>query len=277
MPKGGLGKGLGALLPGENTEPNGTLIPIKVIAIRADQPRKLFAPEALAELTASIKEHGVLQPILVRPKKNGYEVIAGERRLRAATQAGLKDIPAIIKEINDDQAAEIALVENLQREDLTPFEEAQAYRQLMDKYAYTQEAVADKIGRSRAYVANMVRLLALPEEVLGLLNAGELSVGHARALLALPVDSETMIAIARLAVEKGYTVRQMEQLARDQGSKRKSNKTPGNDFFLLEQKLQDTLGTKARIIKSKNGGRIEITYYSDEDLDRLIELFNIEM
>ncbi|MGE5449862.1 MAG: ParB/RepB/Spo0J family partition protein, partial [Methanomassiliicoccales archaeon] len=253
------------------------LIPIKAITFRSEQPRKKFESAALDELTASIKEHGVLQPILVRPHKNGYEVVAGERRLRAASKAGLRDIPAIIREIDDNQAAEIALVENLQREDLSPIEEAMAYRQLIDKYAYTQETVAEKIGRSRAYVANMVRLLALPAEIVALLERGELSVGHARALLALPIDQETLIKLAKLAVEKGYNVRQMEQLAREQGSKRKTSVNLTREYFLLEQKLQDALGTKARIVKSKNGGRIEIMYYSDEDLDRLVELFKIEM
>lgn len=277
MPKGGLGKGLGALLPGDGNENANSLIPLRSITTRPEQPRKLFADEALDELTQSIKEHGVLQPILVRPKKNGYEVIAGERRFRAAEKAGLKEIPAIIKELTDHEAAEIALVENLQREDLTPLEEAQAYKQLMDRFSYTQETVAEKIGRSRAYVANMVRLLALPEPVLILLNSGELSVGHARALLGLPIDTGSLIELARLAVEKGYTVRQMEQIARDQGGKRKTPKTNSGEYLLLEQKLQDTLGTKARIIKSKNGGRIEITYYSDEDLERIIELFKIEL
>lgn len=278
MPKGGLGKGLGALLPVDNnTEKNDTLIPIRSITASNDQPRKLFTKEALDELTASIKEHGVLQPILVRPYKNGYQVVAGERRLRAATQAGLKEIPAIVREIDDDQASEIALVENLQREDLTPIEEAAAYRQLIDKYAYTQETVAEKVGRSRTYITNMIRLLTLPEEIQQLLTNGDLSIGHARALIGLPVDKETMVMLAKRAVEKSYTVRQIEQLAREQKEKPLTLKQKNNEYFILEQKLQDVLGTKARIVKGKNGGKIEIVYYSDEDLERLIEMFNIEM
>ncbi|MGE5380359.1 MAG: ParB/RepB/Spo0J family partition protein [Methylocystaceae bacterium] len=278
MPKGGLGKGLGALLPVESkSETNSILIPIKSIMVSTDQPRKLFTKEALDELAASIKEHGILQPILVRPYNTGYQVVAGERRLRAANQAGLKEIPAIIREIDDDQAAEIALVENLQREDLTPIEEAAAYKQLIDKHRYTQEAVAEKVGRSRTYITNMIRLLVLPEEIQQLLISGELSIGHARALISLPVEKETMIMLAKRAAEKGYTVRQIEQLAREQKEKPQTVKQKNNEYFILEQKLQDALGTKARIVKGKNGGKIEIIYYSDDDLDRLIEIFKIEL
>lgn len=273
--KGGLGKGLEALFVDNAQESNGAQsLRISEIEPNKDQPRKQFDEAALAELAASIREHGVLQPILVRPMDNGsYQIIAGERRWRAARLAGLTQMPAIVKEFDDDTTLQIALIENLQREDLNPVEEAQGYQLLMDRYGYTQEQLATQMGKSRSAVANTLRLLQLPKEVLQLLAAGKLQSGHARALLALG-DPQEMAAVARKASEGAVTVREIERMAkRGSAVQRKSSKKEeqaadwGENFYKeMEIALGNALARKVKITHSGENGTIEISFYSREEL-----------
>ncbi|SHH29380.1 chromosome segregation DNA-binding protein [Thermosyntropha lipolytica DSM 11003] len=271
----GLGKGLEALFGDAGIEAGDELkvvdIPLDDIFPRADQPRQVFDEEKLAELAASIKENGVLQPILVRSVPGGYEIVAGERRFKAAKMAGLTRIPALVKEIADEKAAEIALIENLQREDLNPVEEARALKNMLERFGYTQEELAERLGKSRAYIANAVRLLNLPPEVLKFLEEGKLTAGHARALLAIE-DAAKQIAMAREIVEKNLSVRKVEKKAAAR-RKRADEKIP--ELVEVEEKLQDYLGTRVKVTKTRRGGKIEINYYSEDDLQRILELWGI--
>ena len=251
---------------------------ISEIKASADQPRKHFPEAGIEELANSIKEQGVLQPIIVKKSGSGYELICGERRLKAAERAGLNLIPAIIKDIAEDKLLEWALVENIQREDLNAIEEAQAYLRLVEERGLSQEQVADRVGKNRATVANTIRLLRLPREVLDELAIGRLQAGHARALLALP-SPEHQRQMCKRIVEDKLSVRQVEEmvnrsLARKRRAKQARHTTP--EILDLESKLEQRLGTQVRIYARKNSqGRVEIQYYSLNDLDRLLNLLGL--
>jgi ParB family chromosome partitioning protein len=240
------------------------------------QPRVRMDAEALAELAASVREHGVLEPILVRKRSSGgFEIIAGERRWRAAQQAGLKDVPIFVHDLDDEKAFEAALVENLQREDLNPMETARAFQRLVDDYGYTQETIATKVGKERSTVANALRLLKLPEDVSDLIETGQLSEGHGRALLSAP-SVATMKNLARSAVSKGWSVREVERqsrrAARGDGAPKKNASSKSVNVRDLEQRLSRALGSTTTIQESgKERGQIRINYSSFDELDRLIE------
>lgn len=276
----GLGRGLGALIPELEEYENEGRLEVALGDIRPNpyQPRKEFEPERLAELAQSIREHGILQPVLLRRAEGGYELVAGERRLRAAEMAGLTKIPAVIGEFSEPAMMQIALVENLQREDLNPLEEAEAYRRLMDEFGLTQEEVARKVGKSRPAIANMLRLLNLPANVKEDLRAGRTTIGHARAILGLKDEEEQMRAWQEVR-ESNLTVRETEQLVKEQTGKSvpretKPKRAPAAavdpDLLEAEDRIRAALGTKVRILRSGNGGRIEIQYYSPEELDRIL-------
>jgi len=267
----GLGRGLEALLPTRDGDPTPILnLELNRIVPQLNQPRKNFEDEALQELVDSIKEHGVLQPVLVRPKDDCYEIIAGERRWRAAQLAGLESLPALVKEIDDIQAAEISLVENLQREDLSAIEEAQAFKNLLEHYQYTQEQVAARVGKSRAYIANTIRLLKLSPEIIDMIEKKKLSPGHARALLSLRTSRE-QIAAAYEIINGKLSVRDAEKKTKGKSAGAKVSRK-GADMMEVEERLRQLLGTRVEIKASRRGGKIEIAYYDDEDLERLVDI-----
>lgn len=299
-PKGlgrGLGKGLGSLLgeeaveavahedkgseKGDVSDKQGIHF-LRIIDIEPNmsQPRTSFDEEKLSELADSIRQHGVIQPITVRREGNGlYRIIAGERRWRAARMAGLKEIPAIIIDADDLKSTELAMVENLQREDLNPAEEAEGYRTLMDTYKLTQEEVAERVGKSRPTVANAIRLLALDPHVLELLRSGSLSTGHARPLLSLPAEKQRYLADA--IISKKLSVRQVEALVKKILSDKESDLTGKeeqqkgisvNYIDVLQKELGDNLGRRVKIVSGKKKGRIEIEYYGNDDLNQLVVL-----
>ena len=275
--KKGLGTGLGALLGGDIVAESGAkqaTLPIAKVEPKADQPRSHFDEVALRELSDSIAQHGMIQPITVRKLPTGYyQIIAGERRWRAARMAGLTEVPVNIIEADDRLAAELALVENLQRTDLNPVEEARGYQTLIKVYGLTQEEAAQSVGKSRPAVTNAMRLLALPEEVLTMLEAGELSAGHARALLAIE-DDAVKIEAAKLIVAKGMSVRQTDALAVSLGRKKETEdkKPAGIDYLALAAKqLEDSLGRRVKMTEGKNGGKIEIDYYDADDREALMD------
>lgn len=282
MPKKerGLGRGLDALLAstGSLYDDEGLReIELERLKKRDNQPRNIFKNESLKELAESIKEHGVLQPILVKPKGDEYEIVAGERRWRAAAMAGLSTVPVIIKEIDDRHADEISLIENLQRDDLTVVEEAKAYKSMMERYGYTQESLAARIGKSRSQIANTVRILMLPKEILKLLEQRKLSPGHARALLAIN-DAKDQIRMANAVIENKLSVREIEdsvKKAHKAAKEKPRTKQKMPEIEDLEEKIQLRLGTKAEINSSKKGGRIVIQYYSLDDLQRIIDILGI--
>ncbi len=272
--KTALGKGLKALLP-ETEDQKVQELPLDAIMPNPEQPRKDFDEQALEELAESIKQKGVLQPIILRKDlSGGYIIVAGERRWRAAKMAGLKKIPAIVMDINKEESIEVALVENIQRDDLGALEMAEAFQRLIEEFGYTQEALASRIGKDRATVANYLRLLNLPQQVKDILRKGQLSMGHARALLSLPTKT-LQIEVARKVLARGLSVRQTEALCRelqkkDKKAKRRSQKDP--NIQALEDKLRQSLGTKVTLKHRGKKGKIEIEYYSLEELDRLIEI-----
>ena len=239
-----------------------------------DQPRSNFNEQAIDNLAKSIKKHGIIQPIVVRKNELYYEIIAGERRWRAAKLIGLKKIPAIIKEIDDLEVAQIALVENIQREDLNAIEEAEAFKSLIEKYNLTQEDIAHLVGKSRSYVANIIRLLNLDESVKSLIIENELTSGHGRTILGLNKDNE-QIVLANMIIEKNLSVRDTESLVKKLNKKTKE-KIKHSDPIIkeIEDNLRESLGTKVQIINGKKKGKIEIEYYSDEELERIIDLIN---
>jgi ParB family transcriptional regulator, chromosome partitioning protein len=278
MEKKALGKGLGALLPSpkvsQPTEPADVQrIRIENIVPNRFQPRHTFPQDELAELTASIKESGVLQPIMVRRKGDGvYELIAGERRWRASKEAGLETIPVVIRNCSDQEALLLALVENLQREDLNPMETARAYSRMMTEFGLTQEAIAIKVGRDRSSVANFVRLIHLPPEVQELVEGGTLTTGHAKVLLGLP-SAEEQLRIGKMVAAGTLSVRETEKivelsLARKKRQPRSPHTSPWTD---LEARLQKRLGTKVTIHPHKQGGKVVIHYFSPEELDGVVE------
>ena len=277
----GLGRGLDAIFLDnsrtENKENSGVLqLKLSLIDPKSDQPRKYFDKEALEELANSIIENGLLQPILVREYGEGrYQIIAGERRFRASKLAGLAEIPAIVLDKSDKAVAEIALIENIQREDLNPIEEAMAYRSLAKEYDMTQEELSEKIGKSRSAIANTIRLLDLPEEILTMVASGDLSAGHARTLLGTK-DPETMLKLAQLAAEKDISVRQLEEevkRANKQKKEEKEEQIPFVDYFReMELKIQRQLGRKAKIQDKGKKKTLTLFYEDNEDLDELLKV-----
>lgn len=274
--KRGLGKGLGALIP-DSGEPNAnSIIDIKITDIEANdkQPRRAFEDEKLEDLCESIKSHGVVQPIIVRKLENGYQIVAGERRWRASRMAGKKTIPAIIKECSNLEVMELALIENLQREDLNAIEEASAYKSLNEEYNMTQEQISSRIGKSRPAIANALRLLQLPQRIKDLVAEGKISQGHARALLSIQ-EEKKQLEIAEKIVTDQLNVRQIEKLAKDTKQISKKEGIPDGiklEIKQLEDKLQLALGTKVIIKHKKDRGKIEIEYYSNEELERILDL-----
>ena len=272
-PKGGLGKGLDVLFSDTGIEQAGvSTLRLSEIEPNPEQPRRSFEPEALAELTRSIETHGVLQPLLVRPVANGmYQIVAGERRWRAARAAGLTEAPVVIREMDDREAGQLALIENLQREDLNPLEEAQGYRSLMERFSLTQEQVAEAVGKSRPAVANALRILSLPPEILPMVGSGALSAGHAKALLAAG-EPERIIALARETVQNGYTVRQVEKLAARKEPaaapvKKQPEALPKDKWYReMQAAMTNEFGRPVRIVETKKGGTLEIPFYSKEEL-----------
>lgn len=277
-----LGRGLNALIPSATpSRPPATSkeymsCPIERIFPRADQPRQRIEEEALRGLAESIKEQGIIQPPVVRRRESGegYEIVAGERRWRAAQLAGLKEIPIVIREVDSADAYEMALVENVQRQDLNPIEEAEALQHLLDNHGYSQSELAGRIGRDRSTVANSLRLLGLPPEVRHLVIEAKLSEGHARALLQSSTPAR-MISLAREAVAKGWSVRETERAARSSGKPTKlpTASGPSTEVKALQEKLQRSFGAKVNIVDRKGKGRIEITYTSYDELDGILNRF----
>lgn len=267
----GLGKGLGALMLENNVDDmvSTSTLPINEIIPNKEQPRKTFDEGALQELADSITVHGVLQPLLVRPLlSGGYQLIAGERRWRASRMAGLKEVPVIIKELSDSEAMEIAIIENLQREDLNPIEEAEGLQALIDKCDYTQEQVAVSVGKSRPAIANALRLLKLPEEVRQMTKDGEISAGHARALLAFD-NQAIMYEVAKQIVSDKLTVRDVERLAKrpTKSADKKQNAKHRDSFYdEVELSLTDVLGRRVKVYNGRSKGTLEIEFYSLDDL-----------
>ncbi len=274
--KRGLGKGLGALIPENEEKVQNAIIELKITDVEPNdkQPRRAFDDQALTDLSESIKEHGVVQPIIVRQIGNGYQIIAGERRWRASRLAGKKTIPAIVKECSNLEVMELALIENLQREDLNSIEEALAYKSLIEEYNMTQEDISKKIGKSRPAIANSLRLLQLSQKIKEMIAAGKITQGHARALLAID-DERKQLEIAEKIISQQLNVRQIEKLAKETKHKEKTE-TPPDEYQIeinqLEERLKAALGTKVSIQYKNKKGKIEIEYYSNEELDRIIEL-----
>jgi ParB family chromosome partitioning protein len=271
MKKKALGRGLGALIPEVSAAETPTNeIDIDRIVPNPSQPRLKFDEARLEELAASIRENGILQPILVRPFEGGYQLVAGERRLSAAQRAGLLRVPAVVKDVPDERLLEYALVENIQREPLNPIEEAQAYQRLMDATRSTQEQISERLGKERSTIANTLRLLKLPPAVKILVADGKLSPGHGRALLASTASPSEMSRIANAMVQKGWSVRQAEQWARNQAKPPRLPKIQDPNEAAAADRLRVSLGTKVEIVaKSKSSGEIRIHYFSQEELMRL--------
>ncbi len=278
--KSGLGRGLEALIPQIADDSADDVVRMRIDDLKPSpyQPRREFDFEKLQELADSIREHGVLQPIVVRKGVGRwYEIIAGERRFRAAKQLGMETIPALVRDISDRQAMEIALIENLQREDLSPIEVAEAYAKIMEHFELTQDQLAARVGQSRSHVANLMRLLSLPADIREFVSRGTISMGHARALLSLPEAHAQRTVAAKIASE-GLTVRAVEQLVqrmqsvpRGTSPKRESPKVaPGLKVY--EDQLRDILGTSVRVQLGKQRGKIEIEYFSLEDLERIVQI-----
>lgn len=273
--KGGLGRGLDAIFIQNETEDGGNTVTLKISEIEPNhnQPRKEFDEDALNALAESIKTHGLIQPILVKPLfGGGYEIVAGERRYRACQLAGITDVPVTIRELTDQETMEIALIENLQREDLNPIEEALGYKALMDEHNLSQEAVSQAVGKSRPAIANTLRLLNLPDEVTEMVKAGKLSAGHARALLSVE-DKDMVKTLADEVIASDLSVRQTERLAK-QAIRKPAKKTQPKQpsyYKMVEQTLSEYLGKKVKVkpLPNKKGGTISIEFYSDDDLKEL--------
>ena len=297
----GLGKGLDALIPAstggvrtgvkrtsataeanatpEKEKGTETMVKITMVEPNREQPRKTFDEEALNELAESIKQFGLLQPILVQDRKDHYEIIAGERRWRASKIAGLKEVPVIIKDLTEQEIVEISLIENIQRENLNPIEEALAYKKLLNEFNLKQEEVAERVSKSRTAVTNSMRLLKLDEEVQQMVIDEKISTGHARALLAIE-EKEQQIAVANKIVDEKLSVRDIEKLVKNMNKPAKEKKSAANgargvDYIYLdiEEKLKESLGTKVSVTAKENGaGKIEIEFYSNDDLERLLDI-----
>ena len=285
----GLGKGLDSMIPPKSTQravkedkntvskTGETILKINEVEPNKKQPRKFFNEEALQELSDSIKQHGIVQPLVVAKKDDYFEIIAGERRWRAAKLAGLKEVPVVIKDYSPQEIMEVALIENIQREDLNPVEEAKAYQNLIKEYNLKQEEVAERVSKSRSAITNSLRLLKLSDDVLTLLMEEEISSGHARALLGLE-DNEKQLEIAEKIAKDHLSVREVEKLVKNinQPAKKTKKKELSNDFLYhdMEEKVKLKTGTKVRINrKSENKGKIEIEYYSQDDLEKILGYF----
>ena len=272
---GGLGKGLDALFAENAVEEQGKTVALRISEIEPNraQPRKQFDEDALSELASSISQHGVLQPLLVRPLPNGrYLLVAGERRWRAARIAGLTEVPVVIREMTDQEAAELALIENLQREDLNPMEEAIGYRTLMDTYGMTQEEAAQAVNKSRPAVANALRLLHLPDELAAMVHSGTLSAGHARTLLSFETREEQLMA-AKAAVEQELSVRALEKMAKAAKKPRSERVAERRDTFYdeAERILTEQLGRKVRVTVKGDNGTLQLEFYGKDDLTALAD------
>lgn len=273
----GLGKGLGALFQDQALLEKDKVEQISIRDIRENpfQPRKVFEEEALQELAQSIKEHGILQPIILRKKGAKYELVVGERRFRAAKLANLIKVPAVVRDLTDTQMMELAILENLQREDLTPIEEAEAYQSLMKHLNLTQEELSKRLGKSRPHIANHVRLLTLPKDIQKLVNDGTLTMGHGRTLLGLK-NKKRIPAVVDKVVKQQLNVRQLEALVHsiNENVPRETTKKVKKDIFIEEKEsqLRDYFGTNVLIKKTKNKGKIEIEFFSEDDLERILEL-----
>jgi len=269
-----LGRGLDALIPTEKERYGYLLANIGEIRPNAFQPRKDFDEESIEELAQSIKENGIIQPLVVRKSEGNYEIIAGERRWRAAQRVGLTKVPVIIKDVSDRQALELALVENLQREDLNPIEEAAAYEQLIEDFGLTHEEISTRIGKERSTITNQLRLLKLPDEIKEAIIAGEITAGHARAILGLSSLAKAREILEAIRNEK-LSVRKTEKLVQKlSGQKEKTAKLGSGDVHInhIADELKKTLGTHVKIVDKKGKGKIVIEYYSKMELERLIEI-----
>lgn len=276
----GLGKGINALFNNvEGEEESVQNIELKLIEPNPFQPRKNFDKAAINELSDSIKIHGVLQPIILRNAKKGYQIVVGERRFRASKEAGLKEIPAVIRDMTDAEMMELSVIENLQREDLSPMEEAESYQFLMSNLELTQSKLAERVGKSRPYIANFVRLLTLPEVVQDYLRDGSLSAGHGRALLGLKTK-KNIVPLAEKSIKEALTVRQLEKLVTDinENVSRETVKAPRVPIFIreTESQLRNKFGTAVNIKRRDKKGKIEIEFLSDDDLDRILEILDVQ-
>lgn len=279
----GLGKGLDAFFPKIDVEKEENVQQISINELRPNpyQPRKFFDEEAIEELKLSILEHGILQPIIVRKSIKGYEIVVGERRYRAAKEAKLETVPAVVRQLSEQQMMELAVLENLQREDLSPIEEGHAYQTLMKKLKLTQEELAKRLGKSRPHIANHVRLLSLPKTVQNYISDGKISMGHGRTLLGLK-NKDKLPAIVDNIIKEGLNVRQLEQLIQhlneNVSRETKKEKPPTKNVFIKEQEsfLRERFGTTVHIKQKKNKGKIEIEFFSEEDLTRILHLFELE-
>jgi len=275
----GLGKGLDAFFNMEaEREEKVQEISIKEIRPNPYQPRKVFDPAAIKELQLSIQEHGILQPIILRKTIKGYEIVVGERRYRAAKEAGLETVPAVVRELNEQQMMELAVLENLQREDLNPIEEGIAYQTLIEKLKLTQEELAKRLGKSRPHLANHIRLLSLPPKIQQLISEGKISMGHGRALLGLRKKDKLSVLVDKI-LKDGMNVRQLEQLIQDMNRlvpRETKRKKETKDLFIKEREtsLRERFGTTVSIKQSKNKGKIEIEFFSKDDLERILELLD---
>ncbi|MCL5105495.1 MAG: ParB/RepB/Spo0J family partition protein [Armatimonadetes bacterium] len=285
MERKSLGKGLGALIPGAERDDrqSGSDIDVRRISVNPYQPRETFNDEKFQELVSSVRVHGVLQPVVVRSKGEGdYELVAGERRLRAAIAAGLTRIPAVVRELTNEQSLQVALIENIQREDINPVEAAAAYRRLAEEFGLSQEELAFTIGKSRSAIANTMRLLGLPEEIRECVRSRRISEGHARAILSIE-NEDRQVELCRRIAGAGLSVREAERLARQWSASRTApaagtvsrETTPtaqDPNILELEGRLRERFGTRVKIVKNKDHGRVEIEFYSDEDMDRILTM-----
>ncbi|RHW40423.1 ParB/RepB/Spo0J family partition protein [Neobacillus notoginsengisoli] len=278
----GLGKGLDAFFANMEAGNEESVQEIKIKELRPNpyQPRKHFEPEAIEELKESIIEHGILQPLVIRKSIRGYEIVVGERRYRAAKAAGFETVPAVVRELSEQQMMELAVLENLQREDLNPIEEGAAYQTLMEKLKLTQEEVAKRLGKSRPHIANHIRLLSLPKQIQDLISKGTITMGHGRALLGLRQKAKLQLLVEKI-VKENLNVRQLEKLIQqlnENVSRETKKPEKKKDLFLQEREhqLRERFGTTVHIKQTKNKGKIEIEFFSKEDLERLLELLEPE-
>lgn len=274
MEKNALGKGLASLIPqGYEERERVQNIPVDQIGASEFQPRHYFSENRLKDLSESIRQKGVIQPILVRRNGDRYEIIAGERRFRACCMLGLKDIPAIVKQVNDENLLELSLIENIQREELNRVEEAKAYQRLSKEFNMTHDQISAKVSKDRTTITNTLRLLELPEKIQNFLEANAITMGHAKTILSLDIEEERLRLCNRI-IKEGLSVRQAEQLARQKSTKRSAKRNLTQDIHLaaIEEQLQHHLGTRVKLYQGKKRGKIVIDYYSNEDLNRVLDL-----
>ena len=288
MQRKGLGKGLADLISSDDLKKGATLLQLRPHEIEPNpfQPRHTIREDELEDLTRSIEQHGIVQPLVVRPAGNGYQLVTGERRWRAAQRAGLSVVPCLVRDTDDSEALQLALVENLQREDLNPIDAARGYAQLIRDFGQTQEQVSSIVGKSRSAVANTLRLLELPEAVQKAVENGEISEGHGRALLGVGKDTEVIEAAARYVIETGLTVRETEDYVRQRSTPQQAagmearaetdsgKRADDPNLTEIEERLQRALGTKVRVRSRKRGGTVQVWYHNGDELERLIQVFD---